>query len=249
MQRLLILSCSKRKRLDSGTLPAIERYHGPAFQVVRRFLRQSSSEPLDIQILSASAGLIAATFPIPYYDQRMTLQRACALQNDVTTTFQTLIQTHPYEEICLCMGKDYMHAMDGVIPLIPETIPLTTINGAIGKMLSQLHGWLYGTSFPCPVSPTSSASITPVRFHGRELTLTAEEVREQARRALRAGQGQPTRYHTWYVEVDGQRVAPKWLISVVTGLPVRTFTSGEARRALEQLGVSVYRLSQEDQPE
>jgi len=32
--RLLILSCSQRKRPDSGLLPAIERYDGPVFRVV-----------------------------------------------------------------------------------------------------------------------------------------------------------------------------------------------------------------------
>jgi len=39
-QRLLILSCSQRKRPDPSLLPAIERYNGPPFQVLRRYLRE-----------------------------------------------------------------------------------------------------------------------------------------------------------------------------------------------------------------
>jgi hypothetical protein len=39
--RMLILACSRRKRPDEGLLPAIERYDGPAFRVLRRFLRKS----------------------------------------------------------------------------------------------------------------------------------------------------------------------------------------------------------------
>jgi hypothetical protein len=39
-RRMLILACSRRKRPDEGLLPAIERYDGPAFRMVRRFLRE-----------------------------------------------------------------------------------------------------------------------------------------------------------------------------------------------------------------
>ena len=37
---MLILACSRRKRPDEGLLPAIERYDGPTFCVLRRFLRE-----------------------------------------------------------------------------------------------------------------------------------------------------------------------------------------------------------------
>jgi hypothetical protein len=37
---MLILACSRRKRPDEGLLPAIERYDGPAFRVLRHFLRE-----------------------------------------------------------------------------------------------------------------------------------------------------------------------------------------------------------------
>jgi len=60
VKRLLILSCSQRKRPDPGLLPAIERYDGPVFQVVRRYLREqpAGSKQLDVFILSARYGLI-----------------------------------------------------------------------------------------------------------------------------------------------------------------------------------------------
>ena len=37
--RLLILSCSQRKRPDRVLLPALERYDGPVFRMLRKFLR------------------------------------------------------------------------------------------------------------------------------------------------------------------------------------------------------------------
>lgn len=76
--RLLILSCSQRKRSDPGLLPAIERYNGPAFQVLRKFLRERPDDTrrLDVFIMSAAYGLIPAEYPIANYDQVMTSQRA-----------------------------------------------------------------------------------------------------------------------------------------------------------------------------
>ncbi len=62
--RLLILSCSRRKRLDKDLLPAVERYDGPAFRVLRRFLREMPFEAPDVPILSAEYGLIPHDLPI-----------------------------------------------------------------------------------------------------------------------------------------------------------------------------------------
>ena len=61
-RRLLILACSQRKRLDPQPLPVLERYDGPAFRVLRKFLRDSPCEAqrIDISVLSAEFGLLSA---------------------------------------------------------------------------------------------------------------------------------------------------------------------------------------------
>ena len=76
--RLLILSCSQRKRPTKGKLPALKRYDGPAFRVMNKFMRVCPSEVHlpDVYILSAKFGLISADQPIPSYDHRMTSQRS-----------------------------------------------------------------------------------------------------------------------------------------------------------------------------
>ena len=83
--RLLILSCSQRKRPDLILLPALERYDGPVFRMLRRFLRtwpSKGSHP-EVYILSAQFGLISAHQLIPSYDCRMTPQQASAFQPQV----------------------------------------------------------------------------------------------------------------------------------------------------------------------
>ena len=71
--------------------------------------------------------------------------------------------------------------------------------------------------------------------------MTPDEVLTAARQALVEGRGRPSNYRSWYVQVDDQRVGPKWLVSQLTGLPVSAFVADEARRALRQLGIPVYR--------
>jgi hypothetical protein len=47
------------------------------------------------------------------------------------------------------------------------------------------------------------------------------------------------RFHGWYVDIDGLRVAPKWLTAHLTGIPVSSFRTGEAVRFLSSIGLSV----------
>lgn len=53
---LLIVSCSQRKRSDLGLLPAIERYDGVYFRLLRKAQREGYwPENLDVLILSAQS--------------------------------------------------------------------------------------------------------------------------------------------------------------------------------------------------
>ena len=78
MKRLVILSCSQRKVQSASLMPAIERYDGPAYLVVRKWMRTIPDARRDHEflILSAEFGLISDSLRIPYYDRRMTVGRA-----------------------------------------------------------------------------------------------------------------------------------------------------------------------------
>src|SRR5688572_13446775 len=67
--RVLVLGCSVRQRPAPVPLPAIERYDGPSFRVLRRFLRAPTPQgTLAISVLSAEHGLILGSQPILPYD-------------------------------------------------------------------------------------------------------------------------------------------------------------------------------------
>jgi hypothetical protein len=236
---LLVLSCSQRKRPDPNLLPAIERYDGPTFRVLRRFLKEQPLAPLDIFILSAKFGFIPHNQPIPNYDQRMTRLRAQELQPHVIVELRDILSSQPYQKLCICMGKDYLWALDGYDILVPSTMPIKVVNGSQGKILADLHSWLYGKSPSLRQRLQTKVSNGKVHIRGIEVGMTPAQVLEKARLALKERQGDPTSYHSWYVLVDGQRVAPKWVVSQLTGLPASSFHTEEARRLLQQLGIQV----------
>jgi hypothetical protein len=240
-KRLLLLACSQRKRPDPGLLPAIERYDGPQFQVLRKFLREQPIEAQSVNtfILSANFGLISVHQPIPNYDYRMSPQRAQELQSEVISELEQVLQANHYHELFISLGQDYWQALAGYEQFVTAETKITIAQGSQGGRQAALRRWLDNGLAGQPKDHSGVAQSGKARIRGIEIALTPEQVLEFARQALVEGSGDPTGYQSVYVLVDGQRVTPKWLVSQLTGLPVGSFHTGDARRVLEQLGVEV----------
>lgn len=143
-RRLLILSCSQRKRTSHEPLAAIERYNGPLFYVLRRFLRERPQQAslLDVYILSAAYGLIPGDFPTPWYDRKMDMSRAVELQPQVNTTFSDVLQGK-YAAICFVLGKTYLKAFENALASVPTRTEPIIAHGRIGEKQAQLKDWLW----------------------------------------------------------------------------------------------------------
>ncbi len=243
-RRLLIISCSRRKRCDPDALPAIERYDGPAFHVLRRFLRKrpEAGQQLDVFIFSAMYGLISAQHPVAFYDQIMTPERAKELHCRVMASFAEIIRVG-YSEFCLALGSRYLTGFEGWLDFLPDRIPVTRIDGPQGVRLAQLKAWLWDDK-PESIEPKrqSIGHRGIVALRRVTLELTPSQVLERAQEALAVNAVGADRFRYWVVPVDDRHVSPKWLVSKLTGLPVSTFTSKEARRVLNQLGVQTQRV-------
>jgi hypothetical protein len=246
-QRLLILKCSARKRGGAELIPAIERYDGPLWQVLRSFLRQQPlfAADLDVYVLSAAFGLIPASQAIPPYDQMMAPERADELRPAVLERFHALVG-NGYRDLCLGLSQPYLRAMSDWKTLVPSGVAVTLTDGPMGMKLGQLRAWLEGRIWEpsddppnrlvAPERPRGSAQIA-----GIEIALSRDEVLEQARVAIAKGDIGSRRYRDWYVLVDGQPVAPKWLVSLISGAPTSTFDASAARRVLLALGIDIER--------
>ncbi len=247
MQRLLLMSCGSRKRPDTMPLPALERYDGPSFRVLRRYLATHPVAPPDVYILSARYGLIPTDQPIPYYDQRLTPQRATELEPAVRDMLARILARREFEQIYLAVGRDYARALDGSTEFMPAAASVVAAEGSQGKRLAQLHDWLYGHGPAVPIAPQAAETRrmghrrrTP-QLRGVDITLTADQALTRVRQALATDSHGCDRYHSWYVLLDGERIAPKWLVCQLTGLPTGAFTTQEALRALAQIGIAVQR--------
>lgn len=245
-RRLLILMCSDRKRGDTELLPALERYDGPLWQVLRVFLREQPlfAAQLDVYVLSAAFGLVPASQDVPWYDQKMIPGRAAELRSSALATFHRLM-IEGYEHVCLGLSQAYLPAMSGWEELVPGGTVVTIADGPIGTKKGQVRAWLEGRTWQQAEQPERFvAHETPrgeVVVAGVHLRMTRDEVLERARVALSTDGLGADRFRDWYVLVDGRAVSAKWLTSVLSGRPTSAFDAGAARRALLALGVDVER--------
>jgi hypothetical protein len=249
MNRCLLIACSKAKVLDSALLPALDRYDGPYFRVIRRFLREAPQGRADLKvlILSAEFGLIPDDRLIPNYDRWMTKARAEELRPLVLHSLRNQFAGKKCSELFVVLGADYLSAISGFAAVLPSGTKIILAKGAQGVKARQLKYWLGG--IPSDVAPAKFKTIRPLStprgratIHGCSIVLTPTQILDRAREALRDGYGQPDSFRDWYVLVDGKRVGPKWLVSQITDLAVDQFTSSEARRVLTKLGIKVYRV-------
>ena len=142
MKRLVILACSQRKVQGNLLMPAIARYDGPAYKVVRKWLRATPDARFyhDFLILSAEFGLISDRRYIPYYDRCMTVERAKELHQETLYTLKPILSSGTYGAIFVCMGKTYRRGIEGVDAFFPE---IQYSYGGIEMQISQLRQFLY----------------------------------------------------------------------------------------------------------
>jgi hypothetical protein len=237
-----LLGCSQRKRLDEGLLPAIDRYDGPTFRLLRRYLKQDLTLSVDAKILSAEYGIISTAHSLPYYDRRITKEQSQKLNHQAVEELGAILCAKPYTNLLICLGKDYFETIYGYETILPKGLEIQIAIGGIGRKLSILHDWLYGDLSNLHSIQGLTSTKSKVCIRGVEVNLTSEQILDVARQAIATKDRRATHYQSWYVQVGDQRVSPKWLVSQITGLQVSNFVTDDARRVLTRLGVEVKRV-------
>lgn len=141
--RLLLLACSGAKRHTPELLPAVERYDGPAFRVLRRFRHLRPESPLDVLILSAEFGLIGEHEPIPAYDRTMTTTRADEFRRYAVGVLRQLMGIRAYGEVFISMSELYKRALVPFVQWVPNSTHLIIGRSDRGIALTDLRAWLY----------------------------------------------------------------------------------------------------------
>lgn len=243
--RLLILQCSSSKRSSAEPIPAIERYDGPLWRVLRAYRREQGLWGADLEVfgLSAEYGLIPAEQTIPMYERTIDTDRANELHPTVLGEFRALM-SRGYDQLCLGVSQRYLQVLEGWEELVPPKTAVTVTDGTEAIKLGQLRAWLRGEAWRGPAKRPERlvAEAQPrgnVRIGGVTLSMSREEVLAHARAALRKDGKQAKTYRNWYALIDGQPVGVKWLASVLSGLPTSAFQAAQARQVLLALGIDV----------
>ena len=150
-KKLLILGCADRKRDSGGFLPALDRYDGPAYRVIRKYLREYQwPEDVSIAVLSAEHGLFGILKGIKDYDKKMDVTTAKEHASESSTTLSKWATSH--QSIHVSLGKDYMPAVQPALDLLG--ICPQVFEGPIGQKLNQIKTFLTDTSSPRRIRAT-----------------------------------------------------------------------------------------------
>ena len=245
--RCLILGCSRTKNQSVALLPAIHRYEGPPFKVLRRFLKENpnNSGILDIYILSARYGMIEANESIPNYDEAMTHKRAVEMRNGVAEKIQKDLLPRKYGEIFLSMGKTYLQAIADIESPLNHHTQIIVSSGPAGKKLTELRNWLWGSEMLFS-RPLDVEIVTPhttpqaVVLRGHTVTLTTDEALGRLQVGIIHEPDFARQTRNWYVDIAGEKISPKWAAQYLFGVSVSQFSADEARRVLRKLGLNCY---------
>ena len=237
-QRLLVLSCSAAKR-PGRNLQALDLYDGPRFRLLRRYLRVTGDNRLDIAIISARHGVVDARDRIDSYNQKMTPARAQRLAPLVRERLAPLARRA--DSVFIIASAAYADALRTWQDALPPDLPVAVATRGQLERLSQLKRWLYRLN-----AVATEPRIVPYRgeatLKGKSLKMSREEIRSVALTAAPRAGSAVTRFRDWYVEFDGQRMSPKWLVSELFEVSVRQFQAHDARRVLAQLGIQVHQV-------
>lgn len=254
--RCLLISCSDRKSTDVEPVPALERYDGPTFRIVRRYLRDHPGvlgTELLIGIISARHGLLHPEARILTYDLRMSRARARELQPQVIAALREWLS--PYRELAVFvnLGKEYQDTIEPLGAWLAATdYKLTRARGGSGKKQQQLVAWLNGIDLSMPNRPSRvappSAPTGRAVLRGVAIAATPSEIEANVQGWLETGDHDYQRTKSWLAQVGPYAVSPKWLVSRLSGLPVSAFAADEARRVLAQLGISIVSHSRDRRP-
>jgi hypothetical protein len=140
LSALLVISCSERKlRRPRRPIPAIERYDGVFYRLLRKARREGIlNADITIVILSARFGMLTTDSPIPYYDQSMNTDRLRVLQPSIRRGLKRLLLKKKFDQVYVNLGRSYAPAVE---PL-SEIRNAVWASGGIGQRAQLMKRWL-----------------------------------------------------------------------------------------------------------
>jgi cytoplasmic iron level regulating protein YaaA (DUF328/UPF0246 family) len=132
LKALLIISCGKKKALESQTrkVRASEAYKGPMFQVIQKAKRERRWDPnLFLGIISAKYGFLRSTDSIEDYNLKMTTKIARRVNPQVIQEILKWNEEEKFDYIYILMGKTYLQAIEGLKTHLDTKVIIENMGG------------------------------------------------------------------------------------------------------------------------
>jgi len=191
-----------------------------------------------IQILSARYGLLEIDQMIPSYNSKMTVKHAESLQAEVSSRLKALVEHSCCQEVFIYASQVYLAALGNYSFYLPPNTSIVTLASTPGYKLAELHRWLHQDQLPQSGIPTSRKSQV-VRIKGVTINYTHDQIVDIVQQTFNSEEPS-TNYSSWHTIIDGHKIAIKLLISKLTGLPLGSFHTDDAKRAIKHLGFEVF---------
>jgi len=135
--RLLIISCSKKKRSSLAPCRAIDLYDGPSYMIIRKIIREENlPRDLDIYIVSGKYGLIRSDEVIDDYD--MTIDDKIVEKTRSREKMSELLD-RGYEDVFVNMGNQYLGHFQHLLADAKKA------TGRIGQKNALMRKWIINT--------------------------------------------------------------------------------------------------------
>ena len=154
LSTLIVISCSARKlRSPRAPIPAIERYDGVFYRLLRKARRDGHlSSSITLVILSAKYGVLSPQTLISSYDQQMIQSRLAVLRPGVQRRLKQILRQKRFDRVYINLGRAYAPLIAG----IDDIDNGIWASGGIGMRAQILKKWLHAES---PSSERSRALI------------------------------------------------------------------------------------------
>jgi len=146
-RKLIIITTSYRlNKENTEPIPAIERFDGVYFRLLRKHIREGRLRNVDILIVSEKFGLIWAKDKVPYYEVH---GKMGSLSLDKKTTekirkenLQKLKKiVNRYSEIYVNVGREYLKLIEGFEKFTTSKVTYASGKG-LGPKASHMKEWI-----------------------------------------------------------------------------------------------------------
>ena len=146
MAKLLILGSSYRRNPSPEPLPAIERYDGQFYRIVRKYMDKLREKNIDVIIITEDLDVVTPEMKLPYKPptgERWGLFQPRVKDSEKVRRLQEqileIVKSKRYDEIFVALNKYYRQLLPDLTPYANKVIAYSK---GFGEKMRYLKEWL-----------------------------------------------------------------------------------------------------------